>query len=80
MNINAFKRLQQTEESFDFFRLSKSKEAVDISPNTLRAYHRNGLPFYRRGKTVFISKTDLAQFIRANSDRSAFHASSASPQ
>ncbi len=51
-------------QSFDLFRLSKSKEAVDISPNTLRAYHEEGLPFYRKGKPVFISRAELAQFIR----------------
>ena len=50
--------------SFDLVRLSKSKEAVDICPNTLRAYHRDGLQFYRRGKAVFFSKSELEQFIR----------------
>lgn len=50
---------------FDLFRLSKSKEVVDVCSNTLRAYFRAGLPFYRRGKAIFISKTELAQFIRA---------------
>jgi len=51
--------------SFDLFRLSKAKEVVDICSNTLRAYHGAGLPFYRRGKAVFVSKSELAQFLRA---------------
>jgi len=50
--------------SFDLFRLSKSKEAVDVCSNTLRAYHTDGLPFYRRGKAVFISRAELSAFIR----------------
>ena len=50
---------------FDLFRLSKSKETVDICPNTLRTYHRLGLPFYRKGKAVFISRTDLTDFIQS---------------
>lgn len=50
---------------FDLFRLSKSKASVDVSPNCLRAMNRAGLPFYRHGKCVFISRTELAAFIRA---------------
>lgn len=50
--------------AFDLFRLSKSKETVDVCSNTLRAYHAEGLPFYRNGKAVFISKMELAAFIR----------------
>lgn len=49
--------------AFDLFRLSKSKEVVDLAPNTLRAYNRDGLPFYRKGKTVFISKAELTAYI-----------------
>jgi hypothetical protein len=49
--------------SFDLFRLSKSKSAVDICPNTLRSYNKQGLPFYHRGKAVFVSKSELAAFI-----------------
>ena len=56
---------------FDIFRLSKSKEVVDLAPNTLRAYHEAGLPFYRRGKVVFASKAEVATFIR---NPSAFQA------
>lgn len=49
---------------FDLFRLSKSKEIVDLAPNTLRAYNRQGLPFYRKGKAIFISRAELGSFIR----------------
>jgi hypothetical protein len=55
---------QSSETSFDLFRLSKSKEAVDVCSNTLRSYHDEGLPFYRRGKAVFVSRAELAAFIR----------------
>jgi len=53
--------------NFDLFRLSKGKQIVDVCANTLRAYNKDGLPFYRRGKAIFISKTELAQFIRSKS-------------
>jgi hypothetical protein len=46
------------------FRLSKSKEVADVCPNTLRSYFKQGLPFYQRGKAVFVSKAELAAFIR----------------
>ena len=49
---------------FDLFRLSKSKDLVDVCSNTLRGYFKDGLPFYRRGKAIFVSKTELAAFIR----------------
>jgi hypothetical protein len=52
--------------NFDLFRLSKSKQAVDVCPNTLRGYNRAGLPFYRQGKAVFVSRAELDQFIRSN--------------
>lgn len=51
-------------DSFEMFRLSAAKKTVDICPNTLRSYHAAGLPFYRIGKAVFISKAELAAFIR----------------
>jgi hypothetical protein len=52
--------------TFDLFRLSKAKRLVDIHPNTLHTYNKAGLPFYRQagGRAVFISRTELAQFIR----------------
>jgi len=53
---------------FGFFRLSKSKMAVDVSPNTLRAYNSQGLPFYRIGKSVFVSYSELETFIRQKSE------------
>ncbi len=54
----------QVISKFGFFRLSKSKLAVDVCPNTLRAYNSQGLPFYRIGKSVFVSYTELEAFIR----------------
>lgn len=50
---------------FDLFRISKSKDTVDLCANTLRAYNRLGLPFYKQGKVIFISKAELEQFIRS---------------
>ena len=59
-----FTNSQTDHGGFDMFRLSRSKATVDVSPNTLRAYFDGGLPFYRRGKAVFVSKSELAAFIR----------------
>lgn len=66
MTINrSFARPIKAEAScgFDLFRLTKSKTVVDICPNTLRSYNKQGLPFYCRGKAVFVSKSELAEFI-----------------
>jgi hypothetical protein len=55
--------MQQTVASFDLFRLSKSKAAVDLCPNTLRGYFKQGLRYYRQGKAVFVSRGELQVFI-----------------
>lgn len=54
----------ETSNGFDLFRLGKSKQEVDICANTLRAYFKQGLRFYKRGKAIFVSKSELAAFIR----------------
>jgi hypothetical protein len=64
MNAKSVTNTQRGESSFDLFRLSKSKEIVDVCPNTLRSYQAEGLRFYRVGKAVFISRAELAAFIR----------------
>jgi len=56
--------MNDNEKNFDLFRLSKSKSTVDLCSNSLREYNRNGLPFYRRGRAVFVSKMELDQYIR----------------
>ena len=53
---------------FDLFRLTRSKQTVDLSPNAIRSLHRAGLPVYRSGRAVFISKSELDAFIRARSN------------
>jgi hypothetical protein len=55
---------EQSPSYYDLFRLTKSKREVDISPNTIRAFAKDGLPVYRRGKAVFISKHELSLFLR----------------
>jgi len=62
---NSSLKPESTASTFDLFRVSKGKRVVDVSPNTLRQYNDEGLPFYRRGKAVFVSKTDLAMFLRS---------------
>jgi len=55
---------QYSVQGFDLFRLSKSKEIVDLAPNTLRTYFKRGLNAYRSGKIVFVSKSELESFLR----------------
>jgi len=50
---------------FEFFRLTKAKEHVDLAPNTLRTYARQGLKLHRVGGAVFVSRTELGDFIRS---------------
>ncbi len=59
---------RQDISKFGFFRLSKSKLAVDVCPNTLRAYNDQGLPFYRVGKSVFVNYAELEDFIRQKNE------------
>lgn len=66
MNSGSLTEVQQQPNgsSFDLFRLTKSKSAVDLAPNTVRGFHALGLPFYKRGRIVFVSKLELHHFIR----------------
>jgi hypothetical protein len=66
--MSACNAVQETANSFDLFRLSKSKEVVDLAPNTLRAWFRDGLTFYKRGKATFVSKTEVQAFIKAKAN------------
>jgi hypothetical protein len=50
--------------SFDLCRISHAKQNTSLCSNTIRAYFRQGLGCYRRGKVVFFSKTELEAFIR----------------
>jgi len=66
MNANIFKNVQASESaSFDLFRLSKSKQVVDLAPNTIRALNRKGLPIYRNGRIAFVSKSELEAFLKS---------------
>ena len=65
MKSNTSQEAEQVQSNFDLFRISKGKKVVDISENTLRAYGRQGLPLYRCGKSVFISKAELNHFLRS---------------
>lgn len=63
--MNSVAQSQTVTENFDLFRLSKSKRVVDLAPNTLRTYFLRGLKAYRCGKPVYVSKNELADFIRS---------------
>ena len=59
---------EQIKNRFDFFRLSCSKERVDLCSNTLRDYNARGLKFYKIGKSVFVSYNELEKFIMDNTE------------
>ena len=67
MNTTTLNKPQPGAADFDLFRLGESKITVNLSPNTLRNYHREGLPFYGQGRTIFVSKNDLAAFLKNRS-------------
>ena len=69
INSNTVSNTQpQTEAGFDLFRLSQSKEVVDVCSNTLRQYAREGLRLYRVGRAVFVSKSELEAFIKSHAN------------
>jgi hypothetical protein len=57
--------VQTSDANFDLVRLSKSKQTVDLAPNTIRAFAEQGLRLYRHGKMVFFSRSELAALIKA---------------
>ena len=66
MNTLLVKAAQNGEAAnFDLVRLSKSKQIVDLAPNTIRALSEQGLRLYRSGKMVFFSRNELEHFIRS---------------
>jgi hypothetical protein len=66
--LNAYKIVQESSPAtFDLFRLTKSKEVVDICPNTIRAFAKKGLRIYRAGKPAFVSRSELLAFIKTQS-------------
>ena len=53
--------------SLDLFRISRSKKIADLSPNTVRTYHRLfGLRIYYCGGAAWVSKSELEAVIKAN--------------
>ena len=54
----------ESNTTFDLCRLTKSKKIVDLAPNTIRAYSREGLALYRKGRAVFFSRAELEHHIR----------------
>lgn len=58
-------------QTFDLFRLTKGKREADICANTLRSYAAQGLPIYRMGRACFVSRTELAAFIKMRGVKAA---------
>lgn len=57
-------------EGFDLVRITKAKKIVDVCPNTIRAYGKQGLPLYKCSKALFFSRSELAAFIRDQAAKS----------
>lgn len=58
-------------QNFDLIRITKSKGAVDLAPNTIRSFARQGLRIYKAGKAAFFSRTELEDFIRTRTQEAA---------
>lgn len=56
---------QAAETPFDLVKITRTKVELNISPNTVRAMFRAGLPHYRCGKLVLVSRADVAAFIKS---------------
>ncbi len=63
----------ESNTSFDLVRLTKAKPTVDLAPNTIRAYAREGLALYRKGRAVFFSRAELAHHIRSTAGKVGAH-------
>jgi hypothetical protein len=58
-------RNDQSSTSFDLIRITHAKRAVDVCPNTIRAFAKEGLNLYRKGRAVFFSRAELESHIRS---------------
>ncbi len=56
---------------FDMIRITASKKAVNICSNTIRAYAREGLPIYKKGRATFFSRAELVEHIRKTATKPA---------
>ena len=50
--------------TFDLVKVIRSKNIFDVSPSTIKAWSLRGLKIYKVGNTRFVSKRDVAAFIR----------------
>jgi len=57
---------QEKHIGFDLIRITKSKDTVDLAPNTIRSLARKGLRIYKAGKAAFFSRSELENFIRTH--------------
>lgn len=53
--------------SFDLFKLPRSSQEVQVSPNTLRKWNAEGkLNFYRQGKDLYASRSEILALMKSN--------------
>ncbi len=48
----------------DLFKLSRATDEVGLCANTLRSLFRRGLPSYRLGKLVLVSRSEVEAFVK----------------
>ena len=59
---------QAAAPSFDLVRIQKSKKAVDLSPNTIRSFFKEGLKKYKRRGLTFFSRSELERFLKEKAE------------
>lgn len=49
---------------FDLVRITRTKRELDICPNEIRKMAKRGLKIYGQGRMRFVSRREVARFIR----------------
>ncbi len=53
-----------SQNTSDLCRITKAKQAVDMSPNTVRMLFGRGLTEYKVGRAVYFSRSELELFVK----------------
>lgn len=66
MNANALTQVVNgPAPKSDLFKLTRSSDEVGLCPNTLRTLFRKGLPHYRLGRLVLVSRSEVESFVKS---------------
>jgi len=49
----------------DLFKITKAKSVVGVSPNTVRTLFAHGLPYYKLGRLVMVSRSEFEALVKS---------------